>query len=110
MCKPLPGRHVLKTLRGSPKGKAQRGQYLLAVGLGRYKNGQCANEEAEPQREVDMRRCASKDTRPRRGVDLVGVPHRLEKGTSASEDTRPQRGVDCEIPHWLGRRTKDPLL
>ena len=27
-----------KALRGSPKGKAQRGQYLLAVGLGHYKN------------------------------------------------------------------------
>ena len=29
-----PYRHVLKILRGSPKGKPQRGQYLLAVGLG----------------------------------------------------------------------------
>ena len=36
-----------------------------------------------------MRRCASKDAGPRRGVDLVGVPHRLEKGTNASEDARP---------------------
>ena len=34
--KPLPNRCVLKTLRVSLKGKAQRGQYLLAVGLGRY--------------------------------------------------------------------------
>ena len=25
-----------KALRGSPKGKTQRGQYLLAVDLGRY--------------------------------------------------------------------------
>ena len=24
-----------------------------------------------------------------KGVDLVGVPHRLEKGTSASEDVGP---------------------
>ena len=35
--KPLPSRCVLKTLRESLKGKAQRGQYLLAVGLGCYK-------------------------------------------------------------------------
>ena len=35
--KPLFSRHVLKTLRGSPKGKTQRGQYLLTVGLGCYK-------------------------------------------------------------------------
>ena len=34
--KPLPSRRVLKTLRGSPKGIAQRGQYLLMVGLGYY--------------------------------------------------------------------------
>ena len=33
----LLSRPVLKTLKGSPKGKAQREQYLLAVGLGRYK-------------------------------------------------------------------------
>ena len=36
-----------------------------------------------------MRWCASKDTGPRRVVDLVEVPHRLEKGTSDSEDTGP---------------------
>ena len=29
---------------------------------------------------------------PSEGVDLVGVPHRLEKGTSASEDAGPRRG------------------
>ena len=34
--KPPPNKHVLKTLRGSPKQKAQRGQYLLVVGLSCY--------------------------------------------------------------------------
>ena len=34
---PLHSKHVLETLRGSPEVKAQKGQYLLAVGLGRYK-------------------------------------------------------------------------
>ena len=58
---------------------------------------------------VDMRRCANKDAGPRTGVDLVAVPHRLEKGTSASKDAGPRRGVDCDVPHWLGRRTKHPL-
>ena len=33
----LPNRRVLKTLRGNPKGKVQRGQYLLVVGLGHYR-------------------------------------------------------------------------
>ena len=36
MWKPLSSICVLNTSRGSPKRKAQRGQYLLAVGLGRY--------------------------------------------------------------------------
>ena len=34
--KPLSSKCILKTSRGSLKGKAQRGQYLLAVSLGRY--------------------------------------------------------------------------
>ena len=34
--KPFPSKRVLKTLRKSPKGKAQRRQYLLAVDLGCY--------------------------------------------------------------------------
>ena len=33
----FPYQTCFKALRGNPKGKAQRGQYLLAVGLGRYK-------------------------------------------------------------------------
>ena len=45
--KPLPSRHVLKTLRRNPKGKAQRGQYRLAVGLGCYSNILCNIEEHE---------------------------------------------------------------
>ena len=39
----------------------------------------------------------------------LGLPHRLEKGTSASENVGPQKGVDCEISHQLGRRTKHSL-
>ena len=34
--KPLSSIRVLKTLRGSPKGKAQRGQYRLAMGFIHY--------------------------------------------------------------------------
>ena len=39
--------------------------------------------------EPDTGRCASEDAVSRREVDLVGVPHRLEKGTSANEDAGP---------------------
>ena len=35
--KPLPNKHVLKTLRESPEGEAQRGPDLLVVGLSCYK-------------------------------------------------------------------------
>ena len=38
MWKPLPSRRVLKTLKGNPKGEAQREQYLLAVDLDCYKS------------------------------------------------------------------------
>ena len=33
-----PSKRVLKTLRGNPEGKVQRGQYLLAVGLDCYRH------------------------------------------------------------------------
>ena len=33
----LPSRCILKTLRGNPKGKTQKGQYRLAVGLGGHR-------------------------------------------------------------------------
>ena len=33
---------------------------------------------------------------PEGEVDLVGIPHRLEKGRSASKDAGPRREVDCE--------------
>ena len=39
----------------------------------------------------------------------LGVPHRLEKGTSASKDVGPRRRVDYEIPHELERKTKHSL-
>ena len=58
--------------RGGP---AQRGQYLLAVDLGRYKwyhgiepdTGRCVSLLAVPRRGVDTRRCASKDAGPKGG-------------------------------------------
>ena len=37
MRKPLPSRRVLETLSGSSKGKVQKGQYLLAMGLNSYR-------------------------------------------------------------------------
>ena len=68
------------------------------MNLGRYKwyqsqtpgdVGDVPAKRLFPEWGVDTKSCASKNVRPRRGVDLVGVPHRLEKGTSASEDVGP---------------------
>ena len=109
-------RHVLKTSRGSLKGKAQREQYLLTVGLGRYKWYQSQTSGDVPARRLfpeggrHEAKCQTGRWAPK-GVDLVVVPYRLEKETSASEDIGPQRGggVDCEIPYRLGRITKHPL-
>ena len=52
--KPLASRRVLKTLRGSPKGKTERGQYLLAVGLGRYKWYQSQVSGDVPARRLNL--------------------------------------------------------
>ena len=53
--KPLTSRHVLKTLRGSPKGKACRRQYLLAVGLGCYKWYQSKKSGYVPTRRLSSK-------------------------------------------------------
>ena len=50
--KPLPSRYLLKTLRGSSKGKTQRGQYLLAVDLGCYKSYQSQRSGHVPARRL----------------------------------------------------------
>jgi len=107
--KSLHSRRVLKTLKRSSKGKAQRGQYLLVVGL------DCYNwYQSQTLGDVPGRRLSSEGVHEavcQRGCWTLkevdwGIPHRLKKGTSASEDVGPRRGVDCEIPYWLGRRTK----
>ena len=46
--KSLLSRRVLKTLRGSPKGKTQRGQYLLQM-VSELDTGRCASEDSGPQ-------------------------------------------------------------
>ena len=40
----------------------------------------------------------------------MGVPHRLEKGTSANEDAGPWREVDCENPALVGEENKTPFI
>ena len=107
--KPLSSRHVLKTLRGSPKGKTQTGQYLLGVGLDHYKWYQrqtpcnVSKRRLNPEGGGHEAVCQQERWAPK-GCGL-GVIHQLEEGTSASENAGPRRGVDCEIPHRLGRRT-----
>ena len=73
MWKPLPSKYVLKTLKGSSKGKVQGEQHPLVVGLRHYKWYQSKILGDVPARrlslegEMDTRRCASKDARSRRG-------------------------------------------
>ena len=108
--KPFSNRCVLKTLRESPKGKAQRGQYLLAVDLGRYKwyQSQTPDDVAArrlfPEGGQTRGRVSIRTLGPEGGGFWWGGPHRLEKGTGVSEDAGPWRGVNCEIPRWLGRK------
>ena len=93
MLKPLPSRRILKTLKGSLEGKAQREQYLLVVGLDRYIWYQSPTPD-----DVSMRRlnpegggheAVCQQGRGPKGVDW-GVPHRLEKGASSSENAGPE--------------------
>ena len=81
-------------LEGNRKGKAQRGQYLLAVDLGSYKWYQSQALGDAPARRLNPE------------VGWIGGSH-IEM--SVSKDVGPQRGVDCEIPYRLGRRTKHSL-
>ena len=79
--KPLPSRHVLKTLRESSKRtiSASDGLGPLQMVLEPV-TGRCASEEAILRRGVDMRQCASKDVGPRWGSHIdwrkVRVPGR----------------------------------
>ena len=92
MWKPLPSIHVLKTLKGSPKGKAQRGQYLLTVSLGHYKWYQSQTLGDVPMRRLSPKRggneaVCQQGRWPRRG--WIGGSHiNWRKGMSASEDVR----------------------
>ena len=67
MWKPLPSRRVLETLKGSLKGKTQRGQYLLAAGLVRYKWYQSQTPGDVPTRRVSLEG----------GLTRCGVPARM---------------------------------
>ena len=104
-----------KVLRGSLKGKAQRGKYLLVVDLGHYKWYQSQTQDDVPAFSLFPKGGQTRGGVPvrtlglKRGVDLGAVPHRLEEGKSASEDAGPRRGVDCDAPHWLGRRKNHHL-
>ena len=47
-----------------------------------------------------------------KGVDWGGRggdAYKLGNETSSRDDTGLRREVDCEIPHWLGRRTRKLL-
>ena len=111
--KPLPRRCVLKTLRESLKGKAQRtisacGGLERLLMVSELDIGRCANEEAEPQRGwtrdgVPVKMLDSKGG----GLEGGGVPTSIGEGNECRCWAR--RRVDCEIPHRLRRRMKHSL-
>ena len=84
--KPLPSRRVLKTWRESPNRtiSTSGGLGLLQM-VSESDIERCANEETKLRRRANTRPCARKDVGPRKEGGL-GVPHRLEKGTSVSEE------------------------
>ena len=60
--KPLPSTCILKTLRGSPKEIAQRGLYLLALGLDHYKLYQTQTSDCVSVRMLDPKRGGLRDS------------------------------------------------
>ena len=72
MWKPLPSRHF-KNLEGKPERESPKRTISASGGLELLQMvpgpniGQCASEEAEPQKGVDKRQCASKNVGPQRG-------------------------------------------
>ena len=100
----------LKELRRSPKEKVQKGQYLLAMDLNRYKWYQCQTwgnvlarrlffEGGWTQGGVPIRTLAPK------GVGFGGILHRLERERIVSEDARPCKGwIVMSHIGWGGER------
>ena len=92
----------LKSLRESSKGKVQRRQYLLMMGLGHYKWFQSQTRGDVPVRRLSLEGdghevvCQQGCWAPKRGGLGVPHPHRLEKGTSVSKNAW-LRGV------WTGK-------
>ena len=113
MWKHLPSRRILKTLRGSPKGKVRRGQYLLAVGLGSYKWYQSQTLNDVPVRRLSPKGCeheamCQQGRWPPKGW-IEGVPHQLKKGTSASKDAKSWRGGLWD-PTSAGEENETPFI
>ena len=97
--RPLPSINIFKMLKESPKEKAQRGQYLLAMSLGHYQWYQSQTPDDVSTKRLSPKGGGHEAMRqqgrwaPNEGG--LGIPHRLEKGIK----------VDCEIPHRLRNET-----
>ena len=106
--KPLSSRRVLKTLEGKPERESQKRTISASGGLGPLQWYQSQRSDDVPARRLfpeggDTRRCATKDAEPLKEVDWVGVPHRLEKGSSASNDASPwKRWIVISHTSWGG--------
>ena len=117
--KPLSSRHVLKTLSGSPKGNTQRAQYLLTVGLGRYKwyqsktQGDVSTRRPSPERGWTRDGVPTRTLGPKEG--WIGGSHidwkreRVSTRTMGPEREWIMKSHISEIPHQLRRRTKHSL-
>ena len=107
----------VKTSLGSPKGKTQRGQYLLTIDLGRYKWYQSQTPCDVPARRLNSKRGWTWGDVPAtmldpegcelRGPTSIGEGNEYQRGHWAPG--REGRGVDCKISHRLGKRTKHSL-
>ena len=92
----FPYQTCFKALKGSPNEKTQRGQYLLAVDLERYKWYQSQTLDNVSTfllfpGGVDMRRCVSKDAGPKKDKILPGI--------SLPPSTSPSANLQASLMH-----------
>ena len=57
---------------------------------------------------VDTRQCVSKDA-GLKGGGFGGGPTSIGQRNECQRGCWAPKGVDCDVPPWLGRRTKHPL-
>ena len=112
--KPLPSRRVLKTLRESWKGKAQRGQYLIVADLGCYKWYQSQTQGNVPTRRMSFEGGWTRGGVPSRTLDpergWIGGLTSIEEEYECQRGRWALKGGGLWDPTSVGAKNKAPFI